>query len=64
MWTEIKRVRTLALAEMWKLYFEGEGIPARIMPEGEEKVGGELTDYLILVPEDRIHVAEEVLRKL
>ena len=64
MWAEIKKVRTLALAEMWKLYFEGEGIPARIMPGAGEKLGRELGDYIILVPEDRIHVAREVEGKL
>ena len=64
MWAEIKKVRTLALAEMWKLYFEGEGIPARIMPGAGEKLGSELGDYIILVPEDRMHVVREVEGKL
>ncbi len=64
MWVEIKKVETLMLAEMWKLYFEGEGIPARILPAAGEVMGKELGDYLILVPEDREHVAREVLSKL
>ena len=63
MWVEIKKANTLALAKMWKLYFEGEGIPARILPAGE-KVTRELGDYIVLVPEDRIHVVKEVLGKL
>ena len=32
MWIEIKKAQTLAVAEMWKECFEGEGVPARIMP--------------------------------
>ena len=65
MWVEIKQAKSLAIAEMWKEYFEGEGIPARIMPvNGVESMGQELTPYRILVPEDKQHVIEEVLRKL
>ncbi len=65
MWVEIKQAKSLAIAEMWKEYFEGEGIPARIMPvAGVEAMGQELTPYRILVPQDKQHVIEEVLRKL
>jgi len=40
MWVEIKQAKSLAIAEMWKEYFEGEGIPARIMPvNGVESAG-------------------------
>ena len=52
------------LAEMWKDLFEGEGIPTRLMPEQGLPVGQEFTSYRILVPEDKQHVIEEVLRKL
>ena len=52
------------IAETWKEFFEGEGIPTRIMPLSGEKPGRELTTYRIMVPEDRKHVIEEVLRKL
>ena len=52
------------MAEMWKELFEGEGIPARILPASGEPMGQELASYRILVPEDKKHVIEEVLRKL
>lgn len=52
------------IAETWKELFEGEGIPTRILPLSGEKPGRELTAYRILVPEDKKHVIEEVLRKL
>ncbi len=64
MWTEVKKAQNLMTAEMWKELFEGEGIPTRILPLSGEKPGRELTAYRILVPEDKKHVIEEVLRKL
>ena len=64
MWVEIKKANNLMIAEMWKELFEGEGIPTRILPESGEAPGRELTTYRVLVPEDREHVIEEVLRKL
>jgi hypothetical protein len=64
MWTEIKKAPNLMIAEMWKELFEGEGIPTRIMPEAGEPMGRELAVYYIYVPDDKKHVADEVLRKL
>lgn len=64
MWTEIKKAKTLVTAEMWKELFEGEGIPTRILPDAGEPAGRELAEYRVLVPEDKKHVIEEVLRKL
>ncbi len=64
MWVEIKRAQNLMTAEMWKELFEGEGIPTRILPESGEAPGRELTGYRVLVPEDKKHIIEEVLRKL
>jgi hypothetical protein len=64
MWTEVKSVSSLTLAEMWKELFEGEGIPARILSPAGEPVGQESANYRILVPRDKEHVVQEVLRKL
>ena len=64
MWVEVKRANSLMMAEMWKEAFEGEGIPTRILPASGEAPGRELTTYRILVPNDKQHVIEEVLRKL
>ncbi len=64
MYVEIKKAPNLMLAEMWKELFEGEGIPTRVMPETGLPIGQELASYRILVPDDKKHVAEEVLRKL
>jgi hypothetical protein len=64
MWIEIKRANSLMMAEMWKEAFEGEGIPTRILPLSGEAPGRELTIYRVLIPEDKKHIIEEVLRKL
>ena len=64
MWVEIKKANSLVMAEMWKELFEGEGVPTRIMPAPGEPVGREFTTYSILVPQDKEHVTEEILRKL
>lgn len=50
------------IAEMWKELFEGEGVPARILPQG--LVRGEGVSYQVLVPELKRHIIEEILRKL
>jgi hypothetical protein len=64
MWKEIKKAPNLMLAEMWKELFEGEGIPTQIMPVTGEPPGRELVAYRVLVPEDKKHLIEEILRKL
>jgi len=64
MWKEIKRAESLMIAEMWKELFEGEGVPTRITPVSGLPAGQEEATYRILVPEDKEHVIEEVLRKL
>ena len=52
------------MAEMWKELFEGEGIPTRILTVSGEPIGQESVVYRILVPQDKEHIIEEVLRKL
>ncbi len=64
MWVEVKKAPNLMLAEMWKDLFEGEGIPARLMPENGLPIGQELATYRVLVPDDKKHLIEEILRKL
>ncbi len=65
MWVEVKKAKTLAIAEMWKETFEGEGIPAHIMPaDGSLPIGQELADYSVMVPKDKEHVVKDILRKL
>jgi hypothetical protein len=64
MWTEVKKAPNLMMAEMWKEFFEGEGIPTQILPVTGEAPNRELVDYRILVPEDKRHLIEEILKTL
>ncbi len=64
MWIEVKKAKSLMIAEMWKELFEGEAIPARIVPAPGEAMGQELATYRIMVPRDKLRVTEEIMRKL
>ncbi len=64
MWTEFRRVPNLMTAEMWKELLESEGLPTRILPDGDILDWGEQVPFRVLVPRGREHVAEEILRKL
>ena len=64
MWVEVKKANSLMVAEMWQELFEGEGVPARILPTSGVPIGQEFTRYSILVPKDKEHVIRDVLKKL
>ncbi len=64
MWTEFKKAPNLMVAEMWKEAMEAEGLPVRLLPEGDILDWGERVPFRIMVPKGREHVAEEILRKL
>ena len=64
MWVQVKSASNLVIAEMWKELFEGEGIPTRLLPDPEKPGSKERAGYRILVSQEKVHVIEEVLRKL
>ena len=64
MWVEVKKAKSLMVAEMWKELFEGEGIPTHILPASGIPIGQESAEYSVLVPKDKEHVIKDVLRKL
>ena len=64
MWVEVRQAPNLMMAEMWKELFEGEGIPTLILPVTGEAPTRELVAYRILVPKDKQHLIQEVLRKV
>jgi len=59
MWVQIETAPNLMIAEMWKEFFEGEGIPTRIL----SSTVGESGEYRVLIPEEKDHVVAEILRK-
>ena len=64
MWTDYKRASNLMSAQMWKDVLEGDGLPTKILPDGDILTWGERSTFRILVPKGREHVADEILRKL
>ena len=63
MWVQIKMARSLMIAEMWKEFFEGEGVPTRLLVDPDSPTVGESASYRVLIPEEKNHVVEEILRK-
>ena len=64
MWIEYKKVPNLVTAEMWKDVIEAEGLPTKILPEGDIIDWSERVPFVVYVPKGREHVADEILRKL
>lgn len=64
MWVQIKSAPNLMIAEMWKELFEGEGVPTRVLPDEGKSDAGAQTGYRVFVSQEKVHVIEEVLRKL
>lgn len=64
MWVQVKTAPNLMIAEMWKEFFEGEGVPTLVLPDTETTGVGELAAYRIFVSQERVHVVEEILRRL
>jgi len=63
-WIEFKRVPNLIIADMWKDLLEGEGLPTRILPDGDVLSWSESVPFIVYVPKGREHVADEILRKI
>ena len=53
MWVQVKSAPNLIMAEMWKEFFEGEGIPTRILSESDKVGSKELAEYRILVSQEK-----------
>jgi hypothetical protein len=65
MWIEITKAPNLMVAEIWKELFDAEGVTAFIVPDTTDWEGvSERQPRRVLVPLDKKHVAEEVMRKL
>ena len=64
MWVEVRQAPNLMMAEMWMELFEGEGVPTQIVPVTGGAPTRELVAYRILVPKDKQHLIQEILRKV
>lgn len=63
-WSPYKNAPNLLLAEMWKELLEAEGLPIRILPEGDIRGWSETSRFTVYVPRGREHVADEIMRKI
>ena len=63
-WSPYKQAPNLLLAEMWKELFEAEGLPSRILPDGDITSWSETSKFIVYVPRGREHVADEIIRKI
>ncbi len=64
MWAEVRKSPNKMFAEMWKDLFEGEGIPSMILPANGSLTMSEGVEYIVYVPNEKMHVVEEILRKI
>lgn len=64
LWVEVKKAQNLVIAEMWRELFEGEGIPTLLKAAGGGVPTREFDIYSVMVPGDKVNVAQEVLRKI
>ena len=54
----------MTTAETWKNLLEAEGLPTKIIPENGLLDWSEKSNFRILVPKGREHVADEIIRKI
>ena len=64
MWKKVRVVKNLMLAQMWKDLFEGEGVPTRLLPDDGSLKMSDTSSYQVLIPSDKQHLIEEILRKI
>ena len=65
MWVVVKKAPNRMLADMWKDFLEGEGIPALVLPEGKPTAtAGERVPFRVFVSQEKEHVVREVMRRI
>lgn len=65
MWIEIAKTPNLMIASLWKDLFDAEGVTALVVPDVPDWEGvSDQQPRRVMVPLDKKHVAEEVMRKL
>ncbi len=65
MWVELMEVKNVYIAQVWKELFNAEGLAVEVVPvTGERAEAGELEPRKLYVPHGKLHVAQEILRKI
>jgi hypothetical protein len=64
MWIELMEVKNRYVAEMWRELFAAEALSVQIVPQSGWGKHADLEPYKIYVPRGKLHVAQEILRKV
>ena len=64
MWIKLMETKNAYTAEVWKELFNAQALSVRVVPMLAGPDAGELEPYEIYVPRGKLHVAQEILRKI
>ncbi|MEE8384318.1 MAG: hypothetical protein V3S01_00185 [Dehalococcoidia bacterium] len=64
MWTKLMDTKNGYTAEMWKELFSAEALVVRVVPSLAGPDAVELAPHEIYVPWGKLHVAQEIVRKI
>jgi hypothetical protein len=64
MWAKLMETKNAYTAELWKELLNGEALSVRVVPASGWAKASELEPHEIYVPWGKLHVAQEILRKI
>ena len=64
MWAKLMDTKNAYTAELWKELLNGEALSVRVVPASGWAKASELEPHAIYVPWGKLHVAQEILRKI
>ncbi len=64
MWAKLMETKNAYVAETWKELLNAEAISVRIVPASGWTNAAEMEKHEIYVPWGKLHVAQEILRKI
>ena len=64
MWAKLMETKNAYTAELWKELFNAEALAVRVIPASGWANAAELEAHEIYVPWGKVHVANEILRKI
>lgn len=64
MWAKLMEAKNAYSAQLWKELLNAEAISVRVVPASGWREAAELEPHELYVPWGKVHVAQEVLRKI
>ena len=64
MWMKLMETKNAYTAEMWKELFNAEALVVRVVPTLGGPDAAELVPHEIYVPWGKLHIAQEIMRKI